>query len=72
MALLKTSPPALDEATVLSLQDRINDFIDAQVREIKKESPGVPETVLRNILTARSGGCECRSFLNLIRQDASQ
>jgi hypothetical protein len=69
MALLKTSPPALDEALVLSHQARINDFIDARVEEMKSECQGVPALVIRNILTARSNGCECRAFLQIKRQD---
>jgi hypothetical protein len=65
MAFLKNPP--LDEAMVLAHQDRINDFIDQRVQELKKECPGVPEGVLRNILTARANDCECRAALQIMR-----
>jgi hypothetical protein len=65
MALLKTSAPALSEELVRAHQARINDFIDEHVEKLRLECPGVPPPVIRSILTNRSGGCECRSYLNI-------
>ena len=52
-----------------SIRDEIDAFIDARVAVLKKTSPGVPELVLRNILTARSGGCQCIAFLHIAEND---
>jgi hypothetical protein len=54
---------------VNNLRAEIDDFIDARVVELKASSPGVPSLVLRNILTARSGGCHCIAFLHIAEQD---
>ena len=56
------NPTPLDER-VNKLRQDIDLFIDARVREEKKLAPGIPEGVLRNILTARSGGCHCEALL---------
>jgi hypothetical protein len=74
MALSK--PPQLDEARVQQLRDEIDAFIDKRVQDIKrgdKGNPpceGVPETVLRNILMARSEGCLCLAYLNIAKTDS--
>jgi hypothetical protein len=60
----------LDEQKVKTLQGEINDFIDARAEDLRAVTPGVPVTVLRNILTNRSGGCECRAYLQIKQQDA--
>jgi hypothetical protein len=51
------------------LRAEIDEFIDAKVAEEKRNCPGVPEGVLRNILLARSGDCLCRGYLNLTKED---
>jgi hypothetical protein len=70
MKFLKAS--ALDEALVLAHQERVNAFIDERVSELKESCPGVPAGVLRNILTARAGGCECRAYLQIVARDAKE
>jgi hypothetical protein len=40
-----------------------NAFIDARAAELAKQSPGVPLGVLRNLITGRATGCECRQYL---------
>jgi hypothetical protein len=67
--LNRTKPPALDADRVNQIRDDIDAFIDARVAVLKKTSPGVPELVLRNILTARSGGCQCIAFLHIAELD---
>jgi hypothetical protein len=64
VALLNKALP-LSEQRVQALQNEINAYIDQRAAALKAESPGVPVGVLRNILTSRSGGCECRAFLRL-------
>jgi hypothetical protein len=55
-----------------SLEDRINELrealdaaIDERAAEEAKSAPGVPLLVVRNCLTARSGGCQCRAWLQM-------
>jgi hypothetical protein len=69
MSILNRKPPPLDTERVNQIRDDIDAFIDARVASLKKTSPGVPELVLRNILTARSGGCHCIAFLQIAEQD---
>jgi hypothetical protein len=75
MSILKSKPappPMLDEARIRSLQNEINDFIDAKAIEIKRSCEGVPIPVLRNVLVGRNHGCECRAFLNILAQDEAE
>lgn len=72
MAILNRTPPPLDENKVQALQAEINAFIDARAAEMKKTCEGVPVQVLRNILTNRSGGCECRAYQQIKQQDAER
>ena len=67
MSILKksTTPPPLDAERVRSLQEEINAYIDRRAEALKADAPNVPIQVLRNLLTVRSGGCECRAFLRL-------
>jgi hypothetical protein len=63
-------PPTLSEDRVLALQQEINLFIDQRAAELKRtEAPDVPQAVLRAILTARSGNCECRAYLKILQHD---
>jgi hypothetical protein len=72
MSILNRKPPPLDVERVNNIRDEIDAFIDARVASLKKTSPGVPELVLRNILTARSGGCQCIAFLHIAEQDEAE
>jgi hypothetical protein len=72
MKLLQSKPPmpTLTEDRVLALQAEINSYIDARAAELKAtDAPLVPLGVLRNILTSRSGGCECRAYLRILEHD---
>lgn len=66
MSLLKKSPTLKDQIDLL--REEIDDYIDQLVVEEKKSCPGVPDLVLRNILTARSNGCQCRAYLDLSKE----
>ena len=68
MSILNRKPP-LDVSRVKGLQEEIEAFIDQRAAELKKQSPGVPTLVLRNILTARSGGCQCLAFIHIAEHD---
>jgi len=66
--LRKNPIPTLQER-IEALREEIDEFIDERVAEEKKNCPGVPEGILRNILLARSGDCLCRGYLNLTKED---
>lgn len=58
-----------------SLEDRIREIranieaiIDTRVEAVAKESPGVPQGVIRNLLTARAPACSCAQYLELNRE----
>jgi hypothetical protein len=57
--------PPLKER-IEALRAEIDAFIDALAE--KDAGLGVPVGVLRNLLTARSGGCECRAYLQNVEQ----
>jgi hypothetical protein len=48
---------------IREIRAEANAFIDARATELAKSSPGVPLGVLRNLITSRAGGCECRQYL---------
>ncbi len=48
---------------------KINAYIDRRAEALKAETPGGPLNVCRNLLTVRSGDCECRAYLNLVEQE---
>jgi hypothetical protein len=52
------------EEKIRSVRDECDDFLDAKAAELKKEAPGVPVGVLRNIICARAMNCPCRAVLN--------
>jgi len=66
MAILRTPP--LDER-IKDIRAEIDTIIDARAEALREESPGVPLTVLRNLLIARAVGCECRQYLQIKKQD---
>jgi hypothetical protein len=59
-----SSQPQLDER-IAALRTDIDNYIDSLVAAQKKETPGIPAGVLRNLLTARSGDCQCRAYLQI-------
>jgi hypothetical protein len=63
-------PQPLEER-ITQIRDEIDRFLDEKVVEVKADCPGVPPGVIRNILMARSGGCLCAAYRNIIEQDAA-
>ena len=59
-----TRIPTLEERIRLVRAD-IEAIIDARVNVVAKESPGVPSSVIRNLLTARAPACPCAQYLEL-------
>ncbi|MCK1595480.1 hypothetical protein [Bradyrhizobium sp. 164] len=70
MQMLKTKTPPLEDR-ITAFRADLNRFIDERVAEIKKQCPGVPETVLRLQLMGKSG-CECRTVLAIKAKDAQE
>jgi hypothetical protein len=66
VSLLKKNP--LKDRIEL-LREEIDKRIDELVALEKPNCPGVPELVLRNIMTSRSNGCQCRAYLDLTKED---
>lgn len=61
----EAKPPVSIEDRINALRAEIDAFIDERVTKEAKECPGVPVGVLRNLLTARAGECQCKAYLNL-------
>jgi hypothetical protein len=66
MALLSKTPL---EDRIRAIQAEIDAIIDAKVEAEAKQCPGVPVGVLRNLITAKGGGCQCRQYLEIKKQD---
>ncbi|MGN8547820.1 hypothetical protein ACQPTN_24855 [Bradyrhizobium sp. 13971] len=56
-----------------SLAERIGEFraeldawIDGKAAELKEDTPGVPVGVLRNLLIARAGTCQCQAVQDML------
>ena len=57
------------EDRIKALRAEIDSFIDRRTTQMKKQCPGVPEGVLRNLLVARAPGCQCSAFLHILEGD---
>jgi hypothetical protein len=53
------------EQRIESLRAEIDAIIDDRVKQIASQSPGVPSSVIRNLLTARAPACRCSQYLEL-------
>jgi hypothetical protein len=53
---------------IAAFRAELDAFIDAKASEIKESSPGVPEPVIRNMITNRFFGCQCQAVLNVLEQ----
>jgi hypothetical protein len=61
-------PQPLSEQ-ITTLRAEIDAFIDERAATIKETCEGVPEVVIRQLLTARAEGCQCRAYLQIKKQD---
>ncbi len=57
------------EEKIKQLRAEIDAVIDAKTAAVARENPGVPSGVIRNLLTARAGGCACSQYLELARAE---
>ncbi len=53
------------EQRIEELRAEIDGIIDARVRKLAGQNPGVPAGVIRNLLTARAPSCRCAQYLEL-------
>jgi hypothetical protein len=60
--------PPLDEQ-IKKLRAEIDEFIDSRAEEIKRQNPGIPVAVLRNLVIARNPDCQCAQYLEIKKQD---
>lgn len=66
---IKTAPIPPLEDRIKQVRADIEAIIDAQVKLVARESPGVPPGVIRNLLTARAPACPCAQYLDLSTRD---
>jgi hypothetical protein len=48
---------------IAAIRSEIDGMIDQMAAAEAKRTPGVPEVVIRQMLTARGGQCQCRQYL---------
>ena len=60
----QTLTPPLEDR-IRQIRADIDAIIDARAEAVAKESPGVPSSVIRNLLTARAPACPCAQYLEL-------
>lgn len=53
------------EERIEELRSEIDGIIDTRVARIASENPGVPDGVIRNLLTARAPSCRCAQYIEL-------
>lgn len=56
------------EDRIAALRAEIEAFIDLRVDHIKLSAPGIPDAVIRGMLTAKSGQCVCSAYLNVAEE----
>lgn len=59
------------EERIEDLRAEIDGIIDERVAKIASQSPGVPPSVIRNLLTARAPACRCAQYLELCGSEAN-
>jgi hypothetical protein len=62
---MKQASPETLERRIKKIRADIDSLIDARVRLVARESPGVPPGVIRNMLVARAPACPCAQYLAL-------
>lgn len=68
MAILSKAPekPLLDRIT--EIRAECDAWIDTAAAKVKAENPGLPIAVIRNLLTNRSGNCQCAAVRRISEQ----
>jgi hypothetical protein len=59
-------PEPLDER-IEAFRAELERFIDGKIEEMRKECPGVPAQVLRNLVSNRAPGCPCLQVKELLQ-----
>ena len=49
---------------IKALQAEADAFLDDKAKQLSQATPDVPLHVLRNLLTNRTYGCQCKAVLN--------
>ncbi|MGY4620898.1 hypothetical protein ACVWZ4_006125 [Bradyrhizobium sp. USDA 4472] len=57
-------PKTLPER-IADFRAELDVFLDKKAAELGEDTPGVPVSVLRNLLTNRNFGCQCQAVQNL-------
>jgi hypothetical protein len=68
MAILRPLPPQSLADRIAAVRAEIETYIDQRVEAERIANPGIPTGVIRNLLTARSGGCQCEAYLSLVKE----
>jgi hypothetical protein len=66
MAFNRTLPL---EERIATLRAELDAFIEAKAEAEAKNCPGVPLEVIRGLITQRAGGCQCRQYLQIKKED---
>jgi hypothetical protein len=67
VALMKSQST---EDRIIAIRAEIDAFIDEKAaEELKLLGPGVPLQIVRDILTARGGRCQCAQYLEIAAKD---
>jgi len=66
---IKPQPELPLEDRIAAFHAELERYIEGKVEEMKRESPGVPVQVLRNLVSHRAPGCPCRQAEELLRSD---
>ena len=68
MAILSKTPekPLVDRIT--EIREEADKLIDAEAAKVKEQNPGLPIAVIRNLLTNRSGNCQCAAVRRISEQ----
>jgi hypothetical protein len=66
MKTTKPQPETLEDR-ILAFRQELEAYIDKRVADLKAETPGVPEVVLRRLIENRAPNCPCAQSLELLR-----
>jgi len=58
------------EDRIKQLRAEIDTIVDARAEAVARQSPGVPQEVIRNLLVAGAPACRCTQYLEMIGNGA--
>jgi hypothetical protein len=68
MALLSKAPEKTLLERIGDIRAEADKWIDAEAAKVKEQNPGLPIAVIRNLLTNRSGNCQCAAVRRISDQ----